>query len=66
MQHDVGTATSRPPVAPGTGVPGSGEPRRDRRRRPEIGREMATPLAATFLGLVGIDELLDALRRKAH
>ena len=60
MQHDVGTATSRPPVAPGTGVTGSGEPPRDRRRRPEIGREMATPLAATFLGLLLVHNLLPA------
>ncbi len=56
MQHGVGAAAERPPMAPVS----SATVRRRSRRRPEVGREMATPLAATFLGLLLVHNLLPA------
>ena len=55
MQHMVGAERAILPAVPAAGVPA-----RERRRRADVGREMATPLAATFLGLLLVHNLLPA------
>ena len=55
MQHIVGAERAMPPAVPVAGVPARGQ-----RRRPALRGELATPLAATFLGLLLVHNLLPA------
>ena len=54
----VGSFTGVPPV--GRGRLSSGMPLRARRRREHLGQELATPLAASFLGLLMVQSLQSA------
>ena len=59
MQFDIGGVRACPPAA--KPAQAGGVPIRPRRRRrPEIGQEMATPLAATFLSLLLVQNFLPA------
>ena len=61
MQLENGSVGSGPPAALAAKAPQAvGVPIRPRRRRHAVGQEMATPLAATFLGLLLVQNFLPA------